>query len=88
MGTGMMTTVEQADMATDMTDMTTETGAMTDTKTEGMIDMMTTVVVRQRVHTSAISTTGYILDYILQKLLADTVCDAWLIDRLAVFSCR
>lgn len=45
--TGMMTTVEQADMATGMTDMMTETGAMTDTRIEVMIDMMTTAVVRQ-----------------------------------------
>ena len=47
MPTDMMTTVEQADMAIGMTDTMTETGAMIDTMTEGMIDMMTTAVVRQ-----------------------------------------
>ena len=38
-------------METDMTGMMTEKEVMTDMKTEGMTDMMTTGVVRQHLHT-------------------------------------
>lgn len=85
MGTGMMTTVEQADMAIDMTDMMTETGAMTDMKTEGMIDMMTTVVVRQHLLTSAFFDTSATASHLAQTLQCPGLFYVWLIDGLDMF---